>query len=221
MLRSALLTSGATRVMRASGAFYIAFATRMSRTWSAHHVYNICVGCTRDAAPAACDTHGGMSTSNAFAARVSSFMYCRCRALLARRKCAGPWVTFGQYCTYHPCCIVRPFIGFEGLLFCMHPQADWLILVRAQMLRAKFAYDVRHVARVLSIMQMLRAPRDVTFGPLCMFYSSWIFFWLYIVQYFVFILSALHLGLMKDIIMEDGWKQYKMEARHCTPCHRR
>jgi hypothetical protein len=28
-------------------------------------------------------------------------MYCRCRALLARRKCAGPWVTFGQYCTWY------------------------------------------------------------------------------------------------------------------------
>jgi hypothetical protein len=28
------------------------------------------------------------------------FMYCRCLALLARRKCAGPWVTFGQYCIY-------------------------------------------------------------------------------------------------------------------------
>jgi hypothetical protein len=26
------------------------------------------------------------------------FMYCRCLALLACRKCAGPWVTFGQYC---------------------------------------------------------------------------------------------------------------------------
>jgi hypothetical protein len=29
---------------------------------------------------------------------------------------------------YHPYCIVRPFIGFEGL----QPQADWLILVRAR-----------------------------------------------------------------------------------------
>jgi hypothetical protein len=27
------------------------------------------------------------------------FMYCRCLAVLARRKCAGPWVNFGQYCT--------------------------------------------------------------------------------------------------------------------------
>jgi hypothetical protein len=26
------------------------------------------------------------------------FIYCRCPALLARRKCAGPCVTFGQYC---------------------------------------------------------------------------------------------------------------------------
>jgi hypothetical protein len=31
MLRSALLTPGAKRVMRTSGAFHIAFATRMSR----------------------------------------------------------------------------------------------------------------------------------------------------------------------------------------------
>jgi hypothetical protein len=60
MLRSALLTPGATRVMRASGAFYIAFATGMSRISSAHHVYNICVGYARDAAPpAACDTRVG------------------------------------------------------------------------------------------------------------------------------------------------------------------
>jgi hypothetical protein len=28
------------------------------------------------------------------------FMYCRCFALLARRKCAGPWDTFGQYILY-------------------------------------------------------------------------------------------------------------------------
>jgi hypothetical protein len=50
-IRSALLTPGATRVMRASGAFNIAFATRMSRIWCAHHLYNICMGCARDAAP--------------------------------------------------------------------------------------------------------------------------------------------------------------------------
>jgi hypothetical protein len=27
------------------------------------------------------------------------FMYCRCLTLLTRRKCTGPWVTFGQYCS--------------------------------------------------------------------------------------------------------------------------
>jgi hypothetical protein len=33
-------------------------------------VYNICVGCARDAAPAACDRHtGGMRTSDALCAR--------------------------------------------------------------------------------------------------------------------------------------------------------
>jgi hypothetical protein len=40
--------SGATRVMRASSAFYIAFATRMSRIWSAPHLYNIRVTSARD-----------------------------------------------------------------------------------------------------------------------------------------------------------------------------
>jgi hypothetical protein len=83
--------------MRASGAFYIAFATRMSRIWSAHHVYNICVvcvGCARDAALRQHVTHAW----DAHFWRVyRPFMYCRCRALLARRMCAGPWVTFGQY----------------------------------------------------------------------------------------------------------------------------
>jgi hypothetical protein len=53
MLRSALPTPGATRVMRASDAFYIAICYSNV----AHHVYNICVGCARDAAPAACNTH--------------------------------------------------------------------------------------------------------------------------------------------------------------------
>jgi hypothetical protein len=37
------------------------------------------------------------------------FMYCRCLALLARRKCAGPWVTFGQYCT-------TPSVAKQGTL---------------------------------------------------------------------------------------------------------
>jgi hypothetical protein len=36
------------------------------------------------------------------------FVYCRCRALLERRKCAGPWVTFGQYCMlFSPLCYPR------------------------------------------------------------------------------------------------------------------
>jgi hypothetical protein len=35
--------------MRASSAFYIAFATGMSRTWSAPHLYNIHVTSARDA----------------------------------------------------------------------------------------------------------------------------------------------------------------------------
>jgi hypothetical protein len=44
------------------------------------------------------------------------FMYCRCLTLLARRKCAGPWVTFGQYCSpvrwqYWP----RPALWFSVL----------------------------------------------------------------------------------------------------------
>jgi hypothetical protein len=100
MLRSALLTPGAMRVMRTSGAFYIAFATRMSRIWSAHHEYNICVGCARDTAPAACDTRVGCALLTRLSRVCRPFMHCRCRALLARRKCAGPWVTFGQYCMY-------------------------------------------------------------------------------------------------------------------------
>jgi hypothetical protein len=97
MLRSALLKPGATRVMRASGAFYTAFATRMSCTRSAHHVYNICVGCARDAAPAACDTRVGCALLTRLSRVCRPFMYCRCPALLARIKCAG-WVSFGQYC---------------------------------------------------------------------------------------------------------------------------
>jgi hypothetical protein len=70
-----------------NSAFDISFATQISRIWSAHHVYNICVGC-------------------ALLTRLSRvcrpFMYRRCRALLERRKCrkcAGPWVSLGQYCT--------------------------------------------------------------------------------------------------------------------------
>jgi hypothetical protein len=67
MLRlEAHLSRQVQRVLwRISGAFYIAFATRMSRM--------ICVGCARDAAPAACDMHTrGTRTSDAFVARVSS-----------------------------------------------------------------------------------------------------------------------------------------------------
>jgi hypothetical protein len=47
------------------------FATRMSRIWSAHHVYNICVGCARDAAPAECDTRVGCALPTRLS-RVSS-----------------------------------------------------------------------------------------------------------------------------------------------------
>jgi hypothetical protein len=112
-----LLTPGATRVMRTSGAFYIAFATRMWRIWSVHHVYNICVGCARDAAPAACDTRVGCALLTRLSPGLSrvcrQFMYCRCRALLARRKCTGPWVTFGQYCIIVPRLLLLKTIPFE------------------------------------------------------------------------------------------------------------
>jgi hypothetical protein len=53
---------------------------------------------------ASCVHTRGMRTSDAFVARVSS-IHCRCRALLARRKCAGPWVTFGQYC-------IQAYLGY-------------------------------------------------------------------------------------------------------------
>jgi hypothetical protein len=98
---SALLTSGATRVMRASSAFYIAFATQMSRIWSAPHLYNIRVTFAQH-------SHNIRTTSarhnwichalrDAFVARVSSIHE---MSRIARRKCAGPWVTFGQYCIW-------------------------------------------------------------------------------------------------------------------------
>jgi hypothetical protein len=64
---------------------------------------------------------------------------------------------------------VRPFIGFEGL-----HQVDWLILVRAhvtQMLRAKFAYDVRHVAGRVS--WMLHATKGRYFWTPQSVFSRW------------------------------------------------
>jgi hypothetical protein len=105
MLWSALLTSGATRVMRASSAFYFAFATRMSRIWSVprsslQHSHNI-----------AQHSHN-IRTTSAWHSRVITafdtrfwrvccavcrpFMHCSRLTLLARRKCAGPWARLAR-----------------------------------------------------------------------------------------------------------------------------
>jgi hypothetical protein len=79
MLRSALLTPGAMHVMRASGAFYVLRGDVRAQ----------------DAAPAACVTRVGC----ALLTRLSRV--CRCRARLARSKCAGPLATFGPYTVSH------------------------------------------------------------------------------------------------------------------------
>jgi hypothetical protein len=54
------------------------------------HLRGMCVGCCSGSMWHAWDAH--------FWRVCRPFMYCRCRALLARMKCAGPWVTFSQYC---------------------------------------------------------------------------------------------------------------------------
>jgi hypothetical protein len=68
---------------------------------TSHAGCNICVGCARDAAPAACDTRVGCALLTRLLRVCRPFMYCRCRALLVNWKCARQWVTFGQYCTSH------------------------------------------------------------------------------------------------------------------------
>jgi hypothetical protein len=65
----------------ARSAYEAHFTSHLLLEWSAPHLYNI----LRD-----------IRASTAFDTRL--FMYCRCLALLARRKCAGPWITFGQCC---------------------------------------------------------------------------------------------------------------------------
>jgi hypothetical protein len=70
----------------------------LNRVSCVQHLRGMCAGCCSGSMwhTRVCHTRG-MRTSDALVARVS-FMYCRCRALLARRQCAGPWVTFSQYC---------------------------------------------------------------------------------------------------------------------------
>jgi hypothetical protein len=106
-MKRALLTSGATRVMRASSAFYIAFGILISRIWSAPHLYNIRVTFAQHSHSIRNISAWHSRVITAFDTRFRKrllrvccpLMYCRCFALLARRKCAGPRVTFGQYCT--------------------------------------------------------------------------------------------------------------------------
>jgi hypothetical protein len=81
------------RVQRVWCALPARFTSHLLLECRALYVYNICAGC--------CFGSMWHTLRCALLTRLSRvchpFMYCRCRALLARRKCAGPWVTFGQY----------------------------------------------------------------------------------------------------------------------------
>jgi hypothetical protein len=66
---------------------------QMKRASCVQHTCRLCAGCCSGSMRHTRVTRVGC----ALLSRVCHpFMYCRCRALLACRKCAGPWVTFGQ-----------------------------------------------------------------------------------------------------------------------------
>jgi hypothetical protein len=71
----------------------------MKRASCAQHLRGRCAGCCSGSMWLTRVTRVGCTLLTRLSRVCRPFMYCRCRALLARRKCAGPWFTFGQYGT--------------------------------------------------------------------------------------------------------------------------